>query len=98
MNKISNPKIEPCSNLAINMNRNHDIGSYEEFDEDGNSIAKDSLGGSSSSPPGSAPSSLDPGAHIEMSAAVSGVVPDGKPSFAYISCGMFLKCLIKLSL
>ena len=50
---------------------------YEEF-EDGRSDTKESYDGSSSSPSSSAPTSLDPGAQIEMSAAVSGVVPDGK--------------------
>ena len=54
---------------------------YESF-EDGNSRADaaDSLGSISS---GSGPSSLDPGTQIELSAAVSGVVPDGNIRFLF---------------
>ncbi|XP_045607807.1 synaptic vesicle 2-related protein [Procambarus clarkii] len=55
-----------------------DKGPYEEFENDGNSSRRErtSHRESSSTSSGSAFSSLDPGAHIEMSAAVSGVVPD----------------------
>ncbi|XP_066974498.1 synaptic vesicle 2-related protein isoform X2 [Macrobrachium rosenbergii] len=49
---------------------------YEEPEEMTSYDAKDSYDGFSSSPSSSAPTSLDPGAQIEMSAAVSGVVPD----------------------
>ncbi|XP_071528788.1 synaptic vesicle 2-related protein isoform X4 [Panulirus ornatus] len=59
---------------SMNTNHRHK-GSYEEFDGDGSIEARDSLGGSCGTCTG-AVSSLDPGAQIEMSAAVSGVVPD----------------------
>ena len=42
--------------------------------------ASESMG---SSPSGSAPTSLDPSRHIELSAAVSGVVPDGKNDYQF---------------
>lgn len=58
------------------MNTSHK-GSYEEFDDESNTQTRDSLGGSCDTSSGAPSGSLDPGAQIEMSAAVSGVVPDG---------------------
>lgn len=53
---------------AMSVRRSRD--DYEDF-QDG--------GAEASAPPQPPPATLDPGAHIEMSAAVSGVVPDGEP-------------------
>lgn len=63
-----------------NVNMSEKVKSpYNELEGE-NKSADDGAGSSSDSAPSSLPS-IDPGAQIEMSAAVAGVVPDGECGF-----------------